>query len=97
MLMKPTIKHIVSGVLILASMYVGSLIVPPVSVFDLPEYLALCIDVSSYFFQGLCAAGVSIIIVKGMKLSIHALFSVNVVVAMLMLGLQSVRLGELNT
>lgn len=84
------------GVAIMVSIYVGSVIAPPVSVFDLPKYLALNTDLNSYFFQGLCAALTGIFVNWLLKLPKHAVFNISIVIAALMLLLPSIRARQLD-
>ncbi|WP_444928839.1 hypothetical protein ACJJIF_13335 [Microbulbifer sp. SSSA002] len=84
-------KYAVLVVAMVSVMFCSSLYFRPPSLFDLPRYLDVFLNIKSYFVQGLLSGMVGLVLAKNLGVSKYVVFNVGLAISVVLLALYSLR------
>ncbi|MFS1526272.1 hypothetical protein ACL7TT_19590 [Microbulbifer sp. 2304DJ12-6] len=84
-------KHLILVAVMGAAMLCSALYIRPPSIFDLPRYLDIFLNLKSYFAQGFLSGMLGFVLAKQFGVSKYSVFNIGISISVLVLALNSIR------
>ncbi|MDP5211132.1 hypothetical protein [Microbulbifer sp. 2205BS26-8] len=84
-------KYLMLMVIMGAAMLCSALYIRPPSIFDLPRYLDIFLNLKSYFAQGFLSGMLGFVLAKQFGVSKYSVMNIGIIISVLVLALNSIR------